>query len=135
MKARSHAGELRNLLMRCPKCGSHDVHSSRAKGARDAALRFVGVAPKRCTACGWRGYRPRFLFHPKQRAAAPFASRGPVPEIDIEAEAAWERSMRRQRRLRGSYSRRRRARTLQAFALALALGAAAGLGAFAFSGG
>ncbi len=118
------------MLMRCPKCGSIDVHSSRGKGTKDSALRFVGIAPRRCSACGWRGYRPRFLYPSKQRAGPSGAS---APVIDAAAEAAFERSMRRRRRLH-SHSRRKRTRALKAILYALALGAGTGLAVYVFSG-
>lgn len=120
------------MLMRCPKCDSIDVHSSRAKGAKDIALRFVGIAPRRCSACGWRGYRPRFLFPAKQRAG-PATAPISAPAIDVRAEEERERILRRRRRKR-THSRRKRTRAVMALAYALALGAGTGLAVYLLSG-
>jgi len=94
----------------CPRCGSVDLHSSRSKGVGDALVRALGMPPRRCSACGWRGYRPRVLCpakhgsQPELPAVAapppePISAPDPVPP---PAEKAKRRGHRKhQRHLKG----------------------------------
>ena len=50
------------MIAVCPRCGSTDVHSSHTKGTADRILRLLAFPPRRCSACGWRGYRLRALY-------------------------------------------------------------------------
>jgi predicted RNA-binding Zn-ribbon protein involved in translation (DUF1610 family) len=59
----------------CPSCGSTELHSSRSKSLMDRALRALGLPPRRCAACGWRGYFARALSTARGEpagAGAPF---------------------------------------------------------------
>ncbi len=40
----------------CPGCSSADLHISRDRSLMDRAMRAIGLPPRRCSACGWRGY-------------------------------------------------------------------------------
>ncbi len=118
-----------SMLTKCPNCGSFDVHSSRASTRGERVLRVLGIAPRRCSACGWRGYRPRALYPAKQRSAS-MAGGEPFDPI---AEAKRERSQARRRRRLRSHTRRRKLRTLQLAVFALMLGMGTGLLVFALS--
>jgi predicted RNA-binding Zn-ribbon protein involved in translation (DUF1610 family) len=122
------------MRMQCPECGSVDVHSSRTKSSGESALRWLGIAPRRCSACGWRGLRPRSLFPVGQRSG-PQRSSDAAQAIDVREEEAYERArLERRRRRHRNHQRRRKGRTLKAVVYALALGAASGVFAYFFSG-
>ena len=105
------------MLARCPRCGSRDLVSSRTRGLLDGALRVLALPPRRCAACGWRGYRPRALCKVR-RASSP-----ELPAVTLPVEQA------RADAVRFGKPRSRRTAVVSAL-LALVLGLAAGLVAF-----
>jgi predicted RNA-binding Zn-ribbon protein involved in translation (DUF1610 family) len=66
-------------MQKCPKCGSEEVHRSRAKTRWETWRKEItGKRPYRCHKCGWRGWGvdtgPRFNDLEKEiaeRALAP----------------------------------------------------------------
>jgi hypothetical protein len=54
-----------DVMPRCPRCGWQDVRPSNTRGAFDAALSAIALAPFRCRSCGNRFYR----FHKHQAEA------------------------------------------------------------------
>ncbi|MBI5544032.1 MAG: hypothetical protein HY901_09105 [Deltaproteobacteria bacterium] len=123
----------------CPRCGSVDVYSSRAKGAGETFARLLGLPPRRCSACGWRGFRPRIIF-PARRGSSPdnpvLASPEvppPVPPM-AASDPGSRRSKRRHHPRHHQHRIKHRGTGGKLVALALALGVAAGLMAYACSG-
>lgn len=53
------------MIARCPKCGCFDIHNSRPRGSTESFFRVFGIAPQRCSACGWRAVRPKWLYPPR----------------------------------------------------------------------
>ena len=88
-RARSSAtlGTSRSMTATCPRCGSADIHSSRSRGALETLARVVGLPPRRCAACGWRGLRPRGLYstrrssHSELAKVEPLAPPPPSPSL------------------------------------------------------
>ncbi len=42
--------------LRCPNCGSREVHLSQMRQKMDPLMRWFGLAPYRCRICGLRFY-------------------------------------------------------------------------------
>ncbi len=53
------------MIARCPRCGCFDIHNSRPRGSMESFVRIFGIAPRRCSACGWRAIRPKWLCPPR----------------------------------------------------------------------
>jgi len=131
----------------CPRCGSTAVHSSRTKGALDRIARLAALPPRRCSACGWRGYRPRVLFpskhgsnpelpavqpaaepapaQPQQPQPLPTAS-DPAPEPEKEKETEKQRAAGRRRRHRHRHHIKTKNAAWKVALLAVGMGAALG---------
>ncbi|MFN7135639.1 MAG: hypothetical protein ACK4N5_26440 [Myxococcales bacterium] len=115
-------------MIRCPRCHSWDVNRSRTRNVFERALALGTFAPRRCSACGWRGFR-------FGRTASESPARDVSPEERrrrLQAEA--QEASRRRRALRPPRVRRDAAKRNQALAFALAVGMSIGIFAHSCAG-
>jgi predicted Zn-ribbon and HTH transcriptional regulator len=49
-------GQRGTMSRRCPRCTSFDIRRSRTRGTLEAAASVLFISPRRCAACGWRGF-------------------------------------------------------------------------------
>jgi hypothetical protein len=120
------------------------VHSSRSKGALETLARVVGLPPRRCAACGWRGLRPR-AFYDIRRCSKPELAKveaptAPAPQLPPVAPAPVapadpnpHHHHHRHHRHRTT-AKRKRSATFSAIALAVALGVCAGFMVYSCGG-
>ena len=110
---------------RCPRCGNPEVQSSRARGAVETFARLLGFPPRRCTACGWRGLRPRVIFDAR-KASKPGIPQVELPPAPPPPPSPAELEKRRRHRHRHHIKTQKR-QALQAVVIALVLGVGAGI--------
>ena len=113
---------------RCPRCGNPEVQSSRARGPIELFARVIGFPPRRCTACGWRGMRPRLIFGARKASnpSIPKVAVPPPPPPPPPPSPAEEEKRRHHHHHRHHIKKQKR-QALQALVLALVLGVGAGL--------
>ena len=109
----------------CPRCHSYDMHRSRLKTPREQAVYWAfGRKPKRCAACGWRGYRGPTPDGPTEVAKTP-APPTPAPPTPPDPYRKHRTRVKKSSPLR---------RTLQTAAFALILGLSVGGGLYSCGG-
>ncbi len=115
-------------LSTCPRCGCVDLSQSRTRGFLEQLLRAAGVGPRRCSACGWRGFRPDYLVARQRRSSPPKGGQGELTPAMLERQRKEHRMHRQYRRnLHARTKKWRRAQiVLAALVLGVAIGAAAG---------
>ena len=115
----------------CPRCGSVDLQSSRSKGPLDAIARVLGLPPRRCTACGWRGIRPRLLAPARHGSSPslPIATEQPKPD-----PAPVQEHHRRRKHHHKHHVRTSKGPNLMVVLAAVMIGVATGLVVYAFLG-
>ena len=109
---------------RCPKCGNPEVQSSRARGPGEMFARMLGFPPRRCTACGWRGIRPRLIFDARK------ASNPSIPKVEAPLAPpplpTSDKSDRKRHHRHRHHIKKQRRQALEALLLAIVLGVGAG---------
>lgn len=104
----------------CPRCRGRVFHSSNSRAGIDRLLRALGFPPRRCAACGWRGYRPRSWFGARHISSEVEAVEAPAtPPDPAELQRAIER--------RTTERKARRRNLVRAIVLATLAGSATGV--------
>jgi len=117
------------------------VHSSRSKGAIETLARVVGLPPRRCAACGWRGLRPRAFYDIRRcskpelaKAEEPAAAPAPQPQPAPIAPADPNPHHHHRHHRHRTTAKRKRSATFSAIALAVGLGICAGFMVYSCGG-